>query len=185
MDVQYITSTGNEIATEHWSTAGAQPGNPENEPFVKWLTDVASAGDDVPSLFSISYGDEETGVSYAYAQRCSVEFQKPCERHFSPRRRRLWRWMRYCRSIPTFQSCPYVTGVGAVTGGTPGLPPARMWQICPVADFQPFARPTGRGSQSIRVSGDAAAAYPNRISGMPAAPASGYCGSGNTVRCVH
>ena len=58
------------------SDTDPEPGNPENEPFVKWLTDVASAGDDVPSLFSISYGDEETGVSYAYAQRCAVEFQK-------------------------------------------------------------------------------------------------------------
>ena len=67
MDVQYLTSTGEEIMTEHWSTKGAQPGNPENEPFVAWLTAVAAAFDP-PSLFSISYGDEEPGVSYQYAQ---------------------------------------------------------------------------------------------------------------------
>jgi tripeptidyl-peptidase-1 len=35
MDVQYITSTGDQVVTEHWSTPGVQPGNPENEPFVK------------------------------------------------------------------------------------------------------------------------------------------------------
>ena len=126
MDVQYITSTGNEIATEHWSTAGAQPGNPENEPFVKWLTDVASAGDDVPSLFSISYGDEETGVSYAYAQRCSVEFQKAGARGISLLAASGDSGVGCGTAgfIPTFPaSCPYVTGVGAVTGGTPGQSP--------------------------------------------------------------
>ena len=69
MDVQYITSTGDQIATEHWSTPGAQPGNPENEPFVAFLTKVAAAFDP-PSLFSMSYGDEEDGVSKQYALRC-------------------------------------------------------------------------------------------------------------------
>jgi tripeptidyl-peptidase I len=126
MDVQYITSTGNEIVTEHWSTAGAQPGNPENEPFVKWLTDVASAGDDVPSLFSISYGDEETGVSYAYAQRCAVEFQKAGVRGISllAASGDAGVGCGTAGFIPTFPaSCPYVTGVGAVTGGTPGQSP--------------------------------------------------------------
>ena len=123
MDVQYITSTGNEIATEHWVTKGTQPGNPENEPFVAWLTSVA-AEQNPPSVFSISYGDEETGVSYEFAQRASVEFQKAGARGITL----------FAASgdggvgcgtngfVPTFPaSCPYVTGVGAVQGGTPGM----------------------------------------------------------------
>ncbi len=31
---------------------------------------------DVPAVFSISYGDEENGVSQSYALRANVEFQK-------------------------------------------------------------------------------------------------------------
>lgn len=48
------------------------------EPFVAWLVTLANTSTP-PSVFSISYGDEETGVSKAYAQRCSVEFQKAGE----------------------------------------------------------------------------------------------------------
>jgi subtilase family serine protease len=69
LDVQWISVSGPLVNTQHWSTAGTQPGNPENEPFVAWLTNVASTPDSaVPSLFSISYGDEESGVSESYAQ---------------------------------------------------------------------------------------------------------------------
>jgi len=125
MDVQYITSTGNGILTEHWVTKGTQPGNPENEPFVAWLTSVATASDP-PSVFSISYGDEENGVSYEYAQRCSVEFQKAGARGITLLAASGDGGVGCGTAgfIPTFPaSCPYVTGVGAVQGGTPGQSP--------------------------------------------------------------
>ena len=118
MDVQYITSTGNEIVTEHWVTNGTQPGNPENEPFVAWLTSVASSANP-PSVFSISYGDEENGVSYEFAQRCSVEFQKAGARGITLLAASGDAGVGCGTTgfIPTFPaSCPYVTGVGAVQG---------------------------------------------------------------------
>ena len=99
-------------------TNGTQPGNPENEPFVAWLTSVASAVDP-PSVFSISYGDEENGVSYEYAQRCSVEFQKAGVRGITLLAASGDGGVGCGTAgfIPTFPaSCPYVTGVGAVQG---------------------------------------------------------------------
>ena len=125
MDVQYITSTGNEILTEHWVTKGTQPGNPENEPFVAWLTSVAAASDP-PSIFSISYGDEEVGVSFEFAQRASVEFQKAGARGITLLAASGDGGVGCGTNgfVPTFPaSCPYVTGVGAVQGGTPGQAP--------------------------------------------------------------
>ncbi len=163
MDVQYITSTGNEILTEHWSTKGAQPGNPENEPFVAWLTSVAAAADP-PSVFSISYGDEETGVSYEYAQRCSVEFQKAGARGITLLAASGDSGVGCGTAgfIPTFPaSCPYVTGVGAVQGGTPGRAPTGE----SVADLSGggfsnyFARP--------QYQDDAVAAYTQHSTGLP------------------
>ncbi len=77
LDIQYITAIGNNISTIFYSTDGQQPGNPENEPFLKWLQVIASTPDsDIPLVVSISYGDDESTVNLDYAKRVNVEFQK-------------------------------------------------------------------------------------------------------------
>jgi tripeptidyl-peptidase-1 len=119
LDTQYLPALGAGVSMQVWSTEGEQPGNPGSEPFIKWLTAVA-ATDDAPKLFSISYGDEEDGVSRSYAERCNVEFQKAGARGISL----------LCASgdagagcavgefVPTFPaSSPWVTAVGGLTGG--------------------------------------------------------------------
>lgn len=125
LDIQYITSTGNEIQTEHWSTPGKQPGAPDNEPFVKFLAAV-SAAPDAPSVFSMSYGDPEDGMSKSYATRCGTEFMKAGARGISLIAASGDSGVGCALSgfVATFPaSCPFVTGVGAVSGGTPGHSP--------------------------------------------------------------
>tara|TARA_B110000208_G_C11734265_1_gene417542 strand:- start:40 stop:1458 length:1419 start_codon:yes stop_codon:yes gene_type:complete len=82
LDTQYIAALGAGISTEVWYTEGTQPGNVANEPFISFLTKLAST-DAAPSLFSMSYGDEEDGVVKAYALRCNVEFMKAGARGIS------------------------------------------------------------------------------------------------------
>ncbi len=77
LDIQYIMGVGRDIPTQFWSTAGQQPHNPENEPFLVWLQNVANTTDaDMPLTMSVSYGDNEPGVDNGYANRVGVEFQK-------------------------------------------------------------------------------------------------------------
>ena len=58
-------------------TAQRSPGNQANEPFLKWLTTVASTSDaDVPRLFSTSYGEDESSWSLPAATRLNAEFMK-------------------------------------------------------------------------------------------------------------
>jgi uncharacterized protein YjbI with pentapeptide repeats len=67
------------------STLDAQaPDNPQNEPFLKWLGVVSNTSDAaVPKLFSTSYGEDETSVSTAYADRINIEFVKAGARGIS------------------------------------------------------------------------------------------------------
>jgi tripeptidyl-peptidase-1 len=77
LDIEYSTAMGGAVATEFWGFTGTAPDNKENEPFLKWLTTVASTADaDVPQLFSTSYGEDEDSVTPAYANRIVIEFQK-------------------------------------------------------------------------------------------------------------
>jgi len=75
LDVQYAMSMGGNVATEFWSFAGRAPDNPENEPFLKFMTTLANTSN-APLVISSSYGEDEDSVSQAYAERCNVEFQK-------------------------------------------------------------------------------------------------------------
>lgn len=125
IDSEYIAATGAGISTQMWYTAGAQPGNSENEPFIKWLTNVASTAT-VPSVFSISYGDEETGVTEAYAVRTSTEFQKAGARGITllAASGDSGAGCAAGAYVPTFPaSSPWITGVGGLGGGTPGKSP--------------------------------------------------------------
>jgi len=77
LDVEYAFSTASHVPGQAWNTAGQQPGNPENEPFLKWLHNITALPDsELPQVVSVSYGDNEDGVNFEYAQRVNVEFQK-------------------------------------------------------------------------------------------------------------
>jgi tripeptidyl-peptidase-1 len=84
LDVDYISTVGGNVTTEFWSFAGSAPDNPQNEPFLKWIQLVGSTSDeDVPHVFSTSYGEDEASVSEAYATRINVEFAKAGARGIS------------------------------------------------------------------------------------------------------
>lgn len=126
LDVQWISVSGQQVNTEHWSTEGVQPGNSENEPFTTWLEKMAKTAT-VPSVFSISYGDEETGVSKPYALRCGTEFQAAGVRGISLLTASGDGGVGCAIGafVPTFPaSCPWVTAVGGTSGGTPGNSPS-------------------------------------------------------------
>ena len=60
-----IMGVGTNVPTTFWSTAGEQPHNPGNEPFLKFLMAVATtSGAGMPKTLSVSYGDDEPGVWY-------------------------------------------------------------------------------------------------------------------------
>ena len=72
LDVQYIMSLGANATTWFWSTAGLHD---KNEPFLTWMMDVANYST-IPQVMSVSYGDQESGLSVDYMQRTNQEFQK-------------------------------------------------------------------------------------------------------------
>lgn len=77
LDTQYIMAIGGNVETEFWSFVGRVPNEPENEPFLKFLTTLSSTSDDeVPLVISTSYGEDEDNTDLDYAKRCNVEFQK-------------------------------------------------------------------------------------------------------------
>lgn len=78
LDIEYIMSVATNIPTTFWSTAGQQPHNPENEPFLTFLMNVAKTEDNAtPKTISTSYGDDEPGVNHA----CT--FPHACTRGFA------------------------------------------------------------------------------------------------------
>jgi len=70
-----VMSIGAGVNTTFWSTAGRQPHNPENEPYLAFLYAVGNTTNP-PYVFSMSYGDNENTVEPSYAQRVNTEFQK-------------------------------------------------------------------------------------------------------------
>ena len=77
LDIEYSTALGANISSEFWGFQGRAPDEPENEPFLKWLTQLANTPDEVvPKVFSTSYGEDESSTAMAYAKRLNVEFVK-------------------------------------------------------------------------------------------------------------
>jgi len=118
LDIQYISALTHNAQLSFWYTAGRQPGNPENEPFLVWLMDLANTTNP-PLVVSTSYGDDEPGVVPDYAQRVNNEFAKAGVRGTSI----IFAsgdggvsggQSQQCTTfIPTFPAgCPYVTAVG-------------------------------------------------------------------------
>jgi tripeptidyl-peptidase-1 len=65
-------SLGANISTWFWSTPGLHSGQ---EPFLEWIMAVGNTTD-VPSVFSVSYGDDEDSLSTSYMERINAEFMK-------------------------------------------------------------------------------------------------------------
>merc|ERR1712176_1732813 len=84
LDTQYIMAIGGNVETEFWTFKGRVPNEPENEPFLKFLTTLSETPDeDVPLVISTSYGEDEDSTDLDYAKRCNVEFQKAGARGIS------------------------------------------------------------------------------------------------------
>jgi len=119
LDVQYITAMGQKIVLQMWYTAGRQPHNAENEPFLNWITNVQSYNNP-PHVFSISYGDEESGVQEDYAVRVCNEFMKLGTAGISVlvASGDSGVGCSYEGFVPTYPAaCPWVTSVGGTSGG--------------------------------------------------------------------
>ena len=77
LDIETITGVAGGVHAEFWGFAGRSPDNPENEPFMKWLTQMANTtDDDLPKVFSTSYGEDESSWSFEAATRLNQEFAK-------------------------------------------------------------------------------------------------------------
>lgn len=75
---------GGNVDTEFWTFTGRAPDNPENEPFLKFMTTLSNTPDaEVPLVVSVSYGEDEASTSKEYADRLNVEFQKAGARGIS------------------------------------------------------------------------------------------------------
>eukprot|EP00729_Bicosta_minor_P001427 gene1427-15849_t len=120
LDIESITGVAGNVEAEFWGYKGTSPDNKANEPFMKWLTQMANTSDtDVPKVFSTSYGEDEAAWSLEAATRMNTEFQKAGARGIS---------LLYaagdeganCKSskfVPeTPGSSPWVTSVGGTTG---------------------------------------------------------------------
>jgi tripeptidyl-peptidase-1 len=84
LDIETITGISGNVDSEFWGFSGRSPDNSENEPFMKWLTQVSSTSDDaIPKIFSSSYGEDENSWSLEAATRLNVEFQKAGARGIS------------------------------------------------------------------------------------------------------
>jgi tripeptidyl-peptidase-1 len=125
LDIDTITGMVGGIESEFWGYSGSSPDNPENEPFMKWLSAVSNTPDDeVPLVFSTSYGEDENSWSVDAANRLNTEFMKVGARGIS---------LLYasgdeganCKSgkyVPeTPSSSPWVTAVGG-TAPASGFP---------------------------------------------------------------
>jgi len=119
LDIETITGIAGNISAEFWGYSGHAEGT-QNEPFLTWLAMVSNTSDDqVPKVFSTSYGEDESSWSLAAATRMNVEFQKAGARGIS---------LLYasgdeganCKSdkfvAETPGSSPWVTAVGGTQG---------------------------------------------------------------------
>eukprot|EP01126_Amoeba_proteus_P006188 TRINITY_DN1214_c0_g2_i2.p1 TRINITY_DN1214_c0_g2~~TRINITY_DN1214_c0_g2_i2.p1 ORF type:complete len:482 (+),score=82.72 TRINITY_DN1214_c0_g2_i2:105-1550(+) len=72
LDIEYITGTAPGVATYFWSTSGLHQGQ---ERFVVWAEGLNQRAS-IPWVHSASYGDVESSITPAYAERLESEFHK-------------------------------------------------------------------------------------------------------------
>eukprot|EP01084_Bolivina_argentea_P117521 208694_1 len=137
LNVQYMTSIGQNITTEVWYTQNMNTSNNivTYEPFLTFLLDIINTNDSysLPWLFIIGYYEYEFNLGYSYCSRCNTEIAKIgtmgisllvmsgnsgtgsdtqcCSR--TP--------LTFCPTFPA--SSPYITSVGDTQGGTIGDEP--------------------------------------------------------------
>lgn len=130
LDAEYMTALGASIPSEFWGFSGRAPDSPQNEPFLKWLETVSNTTDEeVPLVFSTSYGEDEDSVTKDYADRINVEFMKAGTRGisllFASGDSGAAGDKHGCKNgqfVPQWPApSPYVTAVGGTSGG--GLAP--------------------------------------------------------------
>lgn len=120
LDIEYINALGAGVSSEFWGFSGNSPDNPQNEPFLNWLAVVSNTSDDeVPLIFSTSYGEPEDSTTQETADRTNAEFMKAGARGIS---------LLFAsgdsgagcdkdKFVPNWPAgSPYVTGVGGTTG---------------------------------------------------------------------
>eukprot|EP01116_Phalansterium_solitarium_P022285 TRINITY_DN7300_c0_g2_i1.p1 TRINITY_DN7300_c0_g2~~TRINITY_DN7300_c0_g2_i1.p1 ORF type:complete len:556 (-),score=200.62 TRINITY_DN7300_c0_g2_i1:135-1802(-) len=73
LDIQYIIAIAQKADTWFISSNGTDNGG--QEPFLEWIVALSNTTD-APLVQSISYGDTESTISRAYADRVNTEFQK-------------------------------------------------------------------------------------------------------------
>ncbi|CAN8197164.1 unnamed protein product [Coccothraustes coccothraustes] len=76
LDVEYIMSTGANVSTWVFSNPGRHE---SQEPFLAWLLQLSNMSS-LPWVHSVSYGDDEDSLSYAYMERVNTEFMKAAAR---------------------------------------------------------------------------------------------------------
>jgi len=150
LDAEYITAMGANIPSEFWGFAGRAPDSPQNEPFLKWLESVSNTTDEqVPLVFSTSYGEDEDSVSLEYATRINAEFMKAGARGisllFASGDSGAAGDNHGCKNgqfVPQWPApSPYVTAVGGTAGG--GLaPPETAASISSGGFSNRWARPS-------------------------------------------
>jgi tripeptidyl-peptidase-1 len=117
LDIEYISGTAPNISTWFWSTGPPLHGGQED--FVRWAQDMNQASS-VPSVMSVSYGDDESSIDKDWADRLNQEFQKVALRGVSI----LFAsgddgvgCSSSCRHLPNWPaSSPFVTSVGGFVG---------------------------------------------------------------------
>ncbi|KZO99708.1 subtilisin-like protein [Calocera viscosa TUFC12733] len=143
LDTQYGGALTYPVPNVFYSTGGSPPFNPDdaedsntNEPYAEWLDYVlALDSDDLPSVVSTSYGDDEQTVPESYALAVCDQFAQLGARGvsviFASGDSGVGPSADECYSndgtdtqmfIPNFPaSCPYVTTVGATTSTGPEI----------------------------------------------------------------
>jgi len=120
LDIETVTGVAGNVESEFWGFSGRSDDNPANEPFVKWLVQMSNTADqDIPKIFSTSYGEDESSWSKPAAERLNVEFQKAGTRGISllfasGDEGANCKGSRLTPEGPG--SSPYVTAVGGTTG---------------------------------------------------------------------
>jgi tripeptidyl-peptidase-1 len=144
LDIESITGVAGNVESEFWGFSGKSPDDKENEPFMKWLSQVSNTSDaDVPKLFSTSYGEDEKSWSSGALDRMNAEFMKAGTRGIT---------LLYAagdeganceddKFVPeTPGSSPYVTAVGGTTGvnteSAVGLSSGGFSDHWPMPDYQ-------------------------------------------------
>lgn len=145
LDIETITGVAGNVESEFWGFAGRSPDNKENEPFLKWLTQMSNTSDaEIPKVFSTSYGEDEDSWSLSAATRLNTEFQKAGVRGISL----LYasgdegaNCVKGAYKPETPSSSPWVTAVGGTTmsGGkeaAAGLSSGGFSNYWPMPDYQ-------------------------------------------------